>query len=320
MQRRSDREEDAITWTNLGVPIGPTGLDLREPAEPGSLTALRNARFPDDRTTQPRDGHTAIAVRDGSDLAALGVDYNVSDDWVYGHGVLLSGENAASWENAHHPFVGRGAATFELDGTDVVWTGDRLLSIGDPGIGESAFWRRSTVSTPLKRGVPAYLPLMVDSSPPAPVSGSYVETCLTDTLRIHAYNDGATLMVWLVDRATGVHLSNTDVSGVSANPGEIRLINSGGVRVVTRSPFSGRRSRGSVRRPTRSSGCGTSTRRSRGATARWSSGGTPPPTSSTGTTGRAPPGTARPSSTTAWPTRLCRWRVASTFSGATPGR
>ena len=105
--RSSQAEADAITWQTTGVRLGTQGLDLREPSDPGALIELLNARFQDDRTVRPREGHHGTLVYDGADFAPLGNTYQVSDNWVYGHGMQVSSLNAAGWENAHHPIAGR---------------------------------------------------------------------------------------------------------------------------------------------------------------------------------------------------------------------
>jgi hypothetical protein len=200
--RNSQEEDDAITWATTGVRLGTAGLDLREPSAPGALTKLLNARFSDDRTVNQRDGHLALLLKDAAEFPPLGDGYTVTDEWMYGHGMRLSSANAASWENAHHPIVGRGQATFNFDGADVVWTGDRVLVVREDGcLGRSEFWSRGE-NVSLQRGLPAYLPLQTDSTPPAQVTGDYVETALTNGLRVHVHTDGLELVAWVIDRET----------------------------------------------------------------------------------------------------------------------
>ncbi len=237
MARGSQHQIDEVTWQTTGVRLGVRGLDLRSPADPGALVELLNARFRDDRTIQPRNGHTGAIVRDGSDLSPVGTGVEVTDEWVYGHGMRLSPSNAAAWENAHHPFAGRGGQTFRFADTDVVWTGDRLLVVDPkdgPGIGASTFWHRSTPNTTLlERGIPAYLPLQTDLSPPATVTGNYVETCLTDRYRVFVHTEtGGLLYAWLVDRDTGAVVDRTEISGASNDPVEPRVFPSAGYIVV----------------------------------------------------------------------------------------
>lgn len=231
--RSSQQDQDAIAWHTAGIRLGTAGLDLREPADPGALTRLLNARFLDERSIGQRDGHTGQTVRDNSDLAPLGGGYSVSGNWVFGHGATISSLNAAGWENAHHPFPGVAQHTFTHRGADVVWTGDRLIVPRDEnhgGLGASAFWSRA--STVKKYGIPAYLPLQTDSNPPAAVSGDYVETCLTARHRVVVQADGALLTAWVLDRDTSAVLDTTEISGASNNPVNPRVVNSADTPVV----------------------------------------------------------------------------------------
>lgn len=234
MPRGSQHDSDEITWNTTGVRLGTTGLDLREPADPGALTELLNARFVDDRTIEQRDGHTGVLVQDSSDFAPLGETSTVTGEWVYGHGQRLASSNSAAWENAHHPIPGQARAGFSFDGNDVVWTGDRLLVVkGEgPALGGSTFWRRDSGTTELYRGIPAYLPLQSDSTPPASVGGDYVETCVTSKLRAFVHTEGTGIQAWIVDRATGTVIDHSEISGASNDPVEVKVINSAEIVVV----------------------------------------------------------------------------------------
>ncbi len=234
MPRGSQHSADEIVSQTTGVRLGGTGLDLRQPSDPGTLSKLLNARFLDDRTLVERDGHLGTLVRDASDFAPLGANYAVSDEWVYGHGLRVSSSNASGWENAHHPIAGRAAGVFQFDGTDVMWTGDRLLvkTASGPCIGNSAFWNRSTIGAPLAMGLPAFLPLQVDSFPPADVTGEYVETCLTPTLRVNVRSNTGELDVWVMDRATGALLHTSSLLDDSEDPVEVKVLSSSGTPVV----------------------------------------------------------------------------------------
>lgn len=223
-----DRDQDNITWKTAGVRLGTSGLDLREPSDPGALTKLVNARFADDRTVEERDGYLGTLVQDSATFAPVGITAEVGD-WVYGHGRQLKNTNAASWENAHHPIPGRGQATFEYDGHNVVWTGDRLLVVKDGGsLGASNFWQRNVANTAdLAYGLPAHLPLQTDTFPPAAVTGNYVETCLTSQYRCYLHTDtGGALTAWVINRSTGAIVNKSEISGASNNPAECKVINS----------------------------------------------------------------------------------------------
>ncbi len=234
MGRGSQHDQDEISWQTVGVPLGRTGLDLRQPSDPGALTELLNARFVDDRTIEQRTCHRGVRLRDAGEYPALGPGYTVTGDWVYGHGAQVSSSNALAWENAHHPHPGQARATFSFDGSDVVWTGDRLLySNGDAAaLGASVFWQRGSSSAPLAWGIPAYLPLQVDSTPPAGVMGDYLETCLTTTLRAYVHSDGESLTAWIVDRVTGAVIDSSEISDVSDAPVDPKVVNSADTVVV----------------------------------------------------------------------------------------
>lgn len=233
--RGSQHEQDEITWNTAGIRLGLRGLDLRQPSDPDALTKLLNARFLDDRLIRQRDGHSAELIQDSSSFAPLGPNYSVSDEWALGHGRRVSSTNAAGWENAHHPIPGRGEHTFHYDGTDVVWTGDRLLVAkeGSPSLGGSSFWGRSTSDTELPRGIPAYLPLQTDSTPTASVTGDYIETCLTESYRVYLYAEPSSFLTAdIVDRGTGAVVSTQMVSPSDHQVVEPKVVNAGGVVVA----------------------------------------------------------------------------------------
>lgn len=230
--RGSQQAQDEITWQTVGVALGGSGLDLRQPSQPTVLTELLNARFVDDRTIEARSGHIGRTVQDSSDFAPLGPDYRVSDTWVYGHGIRVDTDNAASWENAHHPMAGRGAATFRWGNEDAVLTGDRLIVMRDgTGLGSSVHWDRTGANS-LPQGIPAFLPVQMDSTPPAAIGGEYVDTCLTDTLRGYIHNGTLLVTAWILDRTTGAVINEAEISGVSNDPVETRIVNSGGTIVA----------------------------------------------------------------------------------------
>lgn len=233
-QRGSQHELDEIVWAPASVRLGSVGLDLRQPSDINALTKLLNARFVDDRTVEERDGHIGTLVQDSSDFAAVGQAATVGS-WVYGHGMQLANTNAAAWENAHHPIAGRGAATFRLDGHDVVWTGDRLLTVKEgSSLGSSVYWQRSATATAeLSRGLPAFMPLQTDSAPPASVTGNYVETCLTSKYRCYLHTDtGGMLTAWILDRGNGAIVNKSEISGASNNPAECKIISSANTLVA----------------------------------------------------------------------------------------
>lgn len=233
--RNSQEEDDAITWQSTGVKIGVSGLDLREPSAPGALTKLLNARFVDDRTATQRAGHNATLLRAAGDFPALGLGFAITNEWYYGHGIRVADSNAVAWENAYHPIAGRARGVFKFDDSDVVWTGDRLLIAREDEacLGRSTFWSRGGGQS-LERGIPAYLPVQTDSTPPAQVTGTFVETAVTDSLRVYVNTDGAapvSLIAWIVDRATGAVINRTAIA-VDSNLVEPKVVNSAGFPVV----------------------------------------------------------------------------------------
>lgn len=234
MQKSSLQDADGTTWATVGMPLGQIGLDLRTPITPGSLTRLINARFLNDRDLTRREGHVGQQVLDASAYPAIGNIGTVG--WVYGHGQLIDPSNAASYPLMHHPVAGQGRATFNFDGADLIWTGDRLLVMredGNPCLGAHTFWRRDNTATPpLAWGIPAHLPLQTDSTPPDTISGTIVEDCLTTTLRVVVANtSGGLLYGWVIDRTTGAVINKTELGGVSGLD-QVSVVNSNNVPVV----------------------------------------------------------------------------------------
>lgn len=222
MQRSSQQDQDGVIWQPAAIPLGTGGLDLRTPAAPGSLTKLLNARFRDENTLDRRNGYLSIVAQDAGDFSTT----NVPQGWLYGHGQELGDLN-------HFPIPRNAEGLFRFGDTDVVWTGDRLLLArdGETCIGQSAFWGRGSGSK--KWGVPAYLPVQTDSSPPDVVTGDAIETCLTETLRVViASSDTEDLTAWVIDRATGAVLDRTDIITGGSGIYEPRVVNSGGIPVV----------------------------------------------------------------------------------------
>lgn len=240
-QRSSLEDQSGTIWQAVAVKLGEQGLDLREPSAPASLTELLNARFVDDRTVEPRNGHTAATVQDQSPFAPLGSGYQVTTAWVYGHGTQVSPGNALAWENAHHPIANRGSATFHYRGADVVVTGDRLLVMQTqgPAAGASTYWdRQAQTLTP--RGIPAFLPVQTDNTPPATVQGEYIETALTSRYRVFVTNLGGGCNVQLLERDTNAVVNQSEISGPTSNDVvETKTINSADLPVVIWRDFTG---------------------------------------------------------------------------------
>ncbi len=232
MQRSGNQDTDGIVWSTVGLRLGTDGMDLRRPTEPPALADLVNARFLDERTIQRRGGHTGQELRDGSAFPATG-DVTPGD-WVYGHGQLVTG----AAENTTYPIHLRGAATFDVNGAPVVWTGDRLLTPQDTGghaLGESTFWQRvkdvangDSATKSYQRGVPAFLPLQTDVFAPATVHGDWIESCLTTELRVYCHVVSNTVTATVINRATGLVVNTTIVTGTAVTPVEPSLVDSAG--------------------------------------------------------------------------------------------
>jgi len=230
MQRNSLQDQDGVTWQPAALPLGSGGLDLRNPTTPGALTKLLNARFRDEQTLDRRNGYRGVVLQDGGEFAPGVNEVPAYDDdtdlagWDYGHGQQIVG-----FADTHYPIARRGRGTFRHDDTDLAWTGDRLLILGTEGpcLGHSPFWRRGSSTTPLAHGIPAYLPVQSDSTPPDVITGDYVETCLTTTSRvIVATSSSGDLIAWVVDRTTGTLLNRTVLyNGTIYDPRVVRSTN-----------------------------------------------------------------------------------------------
>lgn len=146
-------------------------------------------------------------------------------------GAFSSNVIVVPFENGHHPWPGQARGVFEYGDSQIVWTGDRLLVArdGDYFNGGSSFWYRNvaTTSPVLNWGIPAFLPLQTDSTPgiTAGGTGTYIDTCLTPTLRVvgHTGSDGS-VNLDVFDRATGAALNTTSFAGTATN---LRVLKSG---------------------------------------------------------------------------------------------
>lgn len=234
MQRHSQQDQDGVVWQTAGIPLGAAGLDLRNPNAPGALTKLLNARFRDEANLERRNGYASVALQDDSDFSSTPFSTATAPvGWCYGHGpVLTSLENER--DDAHYPLPRQGRGLFRYNGTDIAWTGDRLLVVrddGEPAIGASAHWSRGGESLPY--GIPAYLPVQTDSTPPEAIYGDYVETCLTSTIRCYlASGAGNTVIAWIIDRSTNALLDRSVVTTGSSTIYDPKIISSAGQPVA----------------------------------------------------------------------------------------
>ncbi len=228
---RKTQEQDGVVWTPVAIPLGSAGLDLRRPDNPGTMSKLLNAHFLDATTVERRDGHTGRGVQDQGEFV---MDKLVTGDWVYGHGSRIE-VAGSSQQNAHHPIHVRGGGTFQFNDTEVVWTGDRMLVMAaeGPAYGASPHWGRSVSGTDVKWGIPAYLPVQEDSHPADAIEGDYMDTCLTETLRVVvAVGDEDRVVAVVTNRETGVVIYRGFIDGDDGAPIQIRAVNSGGFPCV----------------------------------------------------------------------------------------
>ncbi len=243
--RNSVETTESVTWQTAAVSLGWAGLDLRQPADPRALSKLINARFRNERAVERRAGHIGSFIRDGADYpqGRDGSDNPVTlplnpVEWVYGHGQLLE-QNPLLRQTSHYPQPRFARGVFDFNGR-VVWTGDRLLTLRDdaPALGQSAFWNIDNSTVPLDQGIPAYLPVQTEGTPPDTITGTCIETCLTDRIRVTASNGDNKLTAWVTDRDTGVLISKAvldelDIIGVGDTAlTDVRIVESGAFVLV----------------------------------------------------------------------------------------
>ncbi len=228
MRQKSTKDFDGIDWVTVPLPLGVAGLDLRRPDDPSTMSRLLNARFLDAKTVERRGGHTGRIVQDQS---AFNNDKVVTDEWVYGHGTVIEPTGDEARTNVHHPIHVRGGGTFHFGDTDVVWTGDRLLVMAadGPAYGSSSHWGRDGSDTAVKQGIPAYLPVQVDSVPAAAIDGDYMDTCLTEAFRVVVSSTSDDRVLALVtNRETGIVVWTGFIDDNDGAPVDLRVVNSGG--------------------------------------------------------------------------------------------
>lgn len=225
MTRGSQRELDELVKQTVPLPLGEYGIDLRRPSNPGVLVDLLNAQFKDARTIRRRDGHIRRIIQDSS---AFTNEYATSRQWCYGHGTVINPAGNPAQEDIHHPISVKGMGIFEFEGSEVQWTGDRLVIEHDDitGLGSHTFWSRGT-DTKLAYGIPAYLPVQTDVVPPVMADGAHMDACYTDKLMCVGYAsgvDGGYFVV--VDRVSG-NVINRSAFG-TGEVLSVRVVNSGG--------------------------------------------------------------------------------------------
>jgi hypothetical protein len=241
MNRSSQQEKDAVVWSPAKLRLGRAGLDLRQPADGISLAKLINARFLNQETIERRNGYSGVRIRDAGGYPQV-LDVNddqitipmTPDGWLYGHGQKLLTHPQAR-ENEHLPIPGQAKGTFSFDGADIVWTGDRLLVVredGYPALGGSDHWGIDNQTTILSHGVPAYIPVIDESTPVDTVTGDYVETCLTDSFRFVVASGSTTVTAWVTHRDTKAMIDTSQLD-TGITPCDLRVFQSGAFVIAT---------------------------------------------------------------------------------------
>jgi hypothetical protein len=129
LPRNLNTEQQAVTATPVGIPVGLAGLDLRDGAasrSPLSLRECTNARFVHDRSLAKRSGHDLLRMK--TDDVYPQVDVEETRPWLYGWGDLsYQAYSSAAVKPPYFPEQVRGAGVALLDDQVVGYTGDRLL-------------------------------------------------------------------------------------------------------------------------------------------------------------------------------------------------
>lgn len=235
MQRNSNSDTDGYPIQTTSLKLGKLGLDLRtDDTTLGSLVDLRNGRFSDEEIVERRTGHSGKILQDQDQFI---VGNGTIGNWVYGHGQAIVGNGIYS--PFHYPISRQHLYTFNYNGNDVSWTGDRLVvhsAVQGACLGQSAFWNTySSGSTPTKRGIPCFLPSLVDKTPPLKVTGTTNNSCDTAILgnyRCVAYLNNGVTTVQIVDTNTNELISTQAIATSTSNNSNLRVIVSAGAFVV----------------------------------------------------------------------------------------
>lgn len=239
MQKNSNSDYDGQIIQTVSLDIGKKGLDLRTNDDPDALSALNNARFTDSTSIERRTGYSSQILQDGAPFnnGQTGVG-----DWLYGYGNVASG----STKN-HHPISSQCLATFNFEGNDVSWTGDRLLIHLKDGtsrcLGSSDYWRNHTTAIPvansveLPYGIPCYVPSVVDILPPTKVVADASEQnthdiCATTTQYCIVYSSKGSTYAQIINRDTGRLVSVTKLNTATTANKDPRVVFSSGAFVA----------------------------------------------------------------------------------------
>lgn len=234
--RSSTGDVEGLTLGTTALQLGKLGLDLRTSQDPTALSRLNNARFRDVDTIERRPGHTARLLRDNG-LMQITPGPVMPDRWVFGHGTKISNLVLGSFEDAHYPWHRQSLATFRYQDNNVSWTGDRLLTHredDDRCTGRSTFWwRYQDVGTPaLDYGVPAYCPTMDDTLYADIPGTNSADTALSSTQRCIVWTTATKVFARVVNRDNGCVIDESELSGTTGAPGQIRVVYSGNSFVV----------------------------------------------------------------------------------------
>lgn len=238
MQKNSNSDYDGQTSQLVSLKLGKFGLDLRsDDTVITTLADLRNAKFTDEEIVERRSGHTGKILQDQAQMVTGSA--SVFGNWLYGHGTLVQKTNTPlSVSTFHYPVCSQHLSTFNYNGNDVSWTGDRLLiheSNLQNCLGSSTYWSNAlgfVITRP--HGIPCFQPSQVDYTPPVKITGAgnnAADTVVNAKYRVVVYISGGVATAQVVSRETNAVVSVTALSSTTnnANP---RVILSAGLFVA----------------------------------------------------------------------------------------
>lgn len=239
MQKNSNSDYDGQQTQIIPLDIGKKGLDLRHNDDPDALADLVNARFVDNSSVERRTAYKSQLLQDG---AVFNNGQVAVGDWLYGYGNTVS----ASTTN-HHPVSSQCLSTFDYEGNDISWTGDRLLvHLKDDNLkclGGSDYWRNHTTPIPvansasLPYGIPCYLPSVEDVIPPVKVTATSTEQnthdiCATETQICIVYTSGGNTYSQIINRDTGRLLLQAQLNSATTANKDPRVVFSSGLFIA----------------------------------------------------------------------------------------
>lgn len=239
MQKSSNSDYDGQQTQLISLDIGKKGLDLRTNDDTQALTVLNNARFTDSSSIERRTGHTAQILQDG---APFNNGQTSVGSWLYGYGNTVN----ANTQN-HHPISSQCLATFNFEGNNVSWTGDRLLihlkDSTSPCLGSSDYWRNHTTAIPIANatelpyGIPCYLPSVTDIVPPIKATAVNTEQnthdiCATATKYCIVYSSQGNTFAQIINRDTGRLILVTQLNSATTANKDPRVVFSNGTFVA----------------------------------------------------------------------------------------